>query len=1229
MNRYLPGVLVLAIGLAISIALPFFTATRIDDDPTPNRNRRAPSFSMTAALEKVPDPHDLPRFENVAETNSEMSGAVLQDRDGFIWVGTYGGGLQRYDGRELAPFHPARGQLSGKNVTALHEDENGLIWIGSLAGLDRYDKETGTISPAPVATGGEIGGIWTICALDGDLWLGTNGRGLLRYDPAAATLQSHRHDDSDPESLVHDNLYRVLPARDGGLWLGSFGGGVAHFDPRSGRCDRRIDTTSGLASNQIWSLHEDGRGRLWIGTQEGLYRLGLADGTLQEYGHDLADPETIGGRVITGIREDADGGIWLTSFNGPSVLGRLDPASGVVQRFAEDCGLGRRGARCVFEDDAGLFWVVTMGGLAKYDENSLGFQITQIGSGLLPMYEDLDGAMWLGTMDGLRVIRRRGGKLDEVREPLLHQSLTSALNEDRKGRFWVATFGGALQLYDRATDRIVGSFQNDPSDATSLPASNCIRRILPDRADDDLLWLATQGGGLTAFDCSSGKARRFQHDPADPESVSNDTASYGALLQDADGSLWFGTDDGLNHVDPGSGKSHRYQAESRPDGLRSSVIQALHRDRQGRLWVATAAGLHRLDDAEKGRFTVFGVAEGLPDDVVLGILEDQDRLWLSTPRGVASFDPDGKLPIEIYGREEGLQADGFLLTSFYRTRDGELWFGGARGASHFKPQAARATSYLPPVALTALRQNGKDLALERDVCQVTKIDLSWPANSFEFEVAALGFSRPGSNRYRYKLEGLDDDWYESDRGFGRYSGLDGGEYLLRIRAAGAAGIFGSEGVDLRVRVEPPFWRARWFTTSILVLITLLVSGAVHHNGLLRAEIRQRREAEQRRDAAEARLREATRAEALGRLSAGVAHDFNNLLMVVLGEIDLLRDKLPRALALELDEDCRAIETAALRGADLTAQLLAFSSRRATSPRNIDLNSVVSASRRLFERVLGEDVKVEYRLARSRLVVLADPGKLGQVLMNLVVNARQAMAEGGRLTITTRRHELPAGDQYAEVSVADSGHGIPAEVIDRIFDPYFTTKRQGEGTGLGLAIVREVIEQHDGFVDVSSSPGEGTVFRAYLPLVDAEEDEQAPVRIERRRRESGGRILLVEDDLHVRRMFAAFLDRAGWEVVSAAGGGEALTLWQAERRGFRAVVTDIVLPEMGGDELVDRFRADDGDLPLILVSGYAPDRIRIDPRGGGPWRLLSKPLRPSQLLEALEDLLGTESSDQAS
>ena len=341
-------------------------------------------------------------------------------------------------------------------------------------------------------------------------------------------------------------------------------------------------------------------------------------------------------------------------------------------------------------------------------------------------------------------------------------------------------------------------------------------------------------------------------------------------------------------------------------------------------------------------------------------------------------------------------------------------------------------------------------------------------------------------------------------------------------------------------------------------------------------------------ALEARLAQAQRLQSVGQLAAGVAHDFNNLLTAILGAADALAPLVPPSG----QPDLLHIRAGAERGAGLVRQLLAFGRQQTLQPRVLDLNDAVREAAGLLRCMLGNRVGLTLHLEEPGRRVRIDPTQLNQVLMNLTVNARDAMPDGGAITVSTGRRLLleaategnetvPPG-RYAVVEVRDTGKGIPADVLPHIFEPFFTTRREAGGTGLGLSTVHGIVRQSGGFLSVESAPGDGTVFRISLPRHDAPAPSGvAEVTVSRTA--PGRRLLLVEDEAPVRRLAARALARAGWEVIEAGSPEEAL---DADLQGVVQLVSDVMMPGMDGPALVREVRRKLPGVPALLVSGYA-------------------------------------------
>jgi two-component system cell cycle sensor histidine kinase/response regulator CckA len=369
---------------------------------------------------------------------------------------------------------------------------------------------------------------------------------------------------------------------------------------------------------------------------------------------------------------------------------------------------------------------------------------------------------------------------------------------------------------------------------------------------------------------------------------------------------------------------------------------------------------------------------------------------------------------------------------------------------------------------------------------------------------------------------------------------------------------------------------------LFVFLTAVVLYGIlqRHRASLEAEIVERRRSEEALHESRERLRQSQKLEALGQLAGGIAHDFNNLLMVIRGHAELLEGAAE--LTSRMRRSCEEIDRAVERASSLTQQLLMFSRRQALQLRDLDLNTVVEDTAKMLRRLVGEEVELEVRCTGEPLPVHADTGMLVQVLLNLSINARDAMPQGGRLLVETDRVERD-GRRWACLSVTDAGTGIAPEILPRIFDPFFTTKDVGKGTGLGLATVFGVAEQHGGHVEVDSVVRRGSTFRVLLPLLTPGARPGAATP-EPKPRGGGETILLVEDDGAVRDTVVDFLRRLGYRVLEAATGTEALSL---EER-FDLVITDVVLPGgISGFELGSRLAERHPDLKILYTSGYSP------------------------------------------
>ncbi len=449
----------------------------------------------------------------------------------------------------------------------------------------------------------------------------------------------------------------------------------------------------------------------------------------------------------------------------------------------------------------------------------------------------------------------------------------------------------------------------------------------------------------------------------------------------------------------------------------------------------------------------------------------------------------------------------------------------------------------------------------------------------------------------------------------------GREYILKMYRDRMAG-----------RPVPSRYEAQYRKKSGEVLDVMLSVSRIRVSGqdgvaVIVTDIAERKRAEEERHRLELQLLQAQKLESVGRLAGGVAHDFNNMLSAILGYSEMC--------LLEMDDDhpvkekLKTIRRAGQKAAALTRQLLAFSRKQVLEMKVTDLNFLIENLGRMLGRMIGEDIVLDIQPAPDRCSVLADTGQIEQVLMNLAVNARDAMPRGGSLTIETERvgippEEKPHGDEvkpgtYVLITVTDTGEGIDAQHVDKVFEPFFTTKEVGEGTGLGLATAYGIIKQHDGFIFVSSRKGHGTSFRIYLPAVQTL--AHSPVEPGPGPMFTGSEtVLVVDDEISIRRLAADVLTPLGYRVISAGSGEEALGLVAAGGEKVDVLLTDVVMPGMGGRELADLFRKQVPKAQVVFMSGYMESHMDREYFAQPDVVLIRKPVTGSVLTSIIRKVL---------
>jgi ligand-binding sensor domain-containing protein/signal transduction histidine kinase len=796
------------------------------------------------------------RFEHIGLEEGlpqESVLAILQDRTGFMWFGTQAG-LVRFDGYRPRVFRndPAEpGSLIDNYVHCAYEDGDGGVWFGTRGGLVRFNAARQDFVRYPLSAGGEAGRNSAVSAIAGDgaggMWIGT-GDGLVHLDPRTGAVRTLRRAPGGTGDAGGERVLAMVRDAQGGLWVG----GASGLDYLAAGADRfahlDVDPAGGKA-NAVWSLATSPDGTLFVGTGAGLEAWRQGAGRFGR--HHFGPAEGMDDARVLALYHDAEGGLWVgTDLAG---LKRRAPGGGRFTAYTGEMldrhGLSDNQVTSINVDRTGTLWVGTQfGGVNRVDLASGGFDrfLPAPGPGLLPEPNSRkiraiafapDGRLWLGTTGaGLLALDPATGRTEAVRHDGSGprgrggppDGVVTALLAAH-GRLWVGAASGLAW-------RPVSGGRFTPVVLGRDAASNTVQALMLDR--QGLVWVLTRGG-LFVLDERGQVLRAWRHDPRDPASLGE---NYGfSLAQDNAGTVWIGTENGLDRLDgfdrdnPASGRFTHFRHDlADPGSLRHSRVYHVFASARGDLWVGTAAGLHRLErpggkDAGRVVFRPVPLTAGREQPSVGAILEDAaGRLWVSTTGGIVRVERDGGSP-ELFTASDGLIDGSYFIGAAARGPDGRLYFGGVNGLSSFMPDAIRGNPYAPVVVITELSVPGRqrpDGPAARPIG--AEVDLDYRDPAFTLEFAALHYADPSANRYVYRLRGYDKAWIAADaaKRYATYTNLDPGTYVFEVRAANKDGVWSVQPARLTLRIAPPYWMTWWFRLTA-GLAALLAAAAAY------------------------------------------------------------------------------------------------------------------------------------------------------------------------------------------------------------------------------------------------------------------------------------------------------------------------------------------------------------------------------------------------------------------
>jgi len=1260
---------------------------------------------------------------------------MLEDSRGFMWFGTQNG-LNRYDGKNFKVYKHVVGDstsLSSNLVQDILEDENGDLWIATWGGgLNKFHTKTERFTRFrhdPNNRNSLSDDFLLTLSKDkkGYIWIGTTNCGIIKFDPHKGIFTHYAHDPKRSNSLSSIIVRAIYEDRNGIMWIGT-SKGLNNFDPKTEKfiCYRNDpNDPKSLSHDNVISIIEDDRGTLWVATYGGgLNKFDKSTKSFSHFRHKLNDASSLSHDAIqTMYRSTSEADvIWIATSGGG--INKFDVRNEKFTRFMHDhtnpASLSTNMTTSVYEDISGLIWVGTAGqGICKYnkaqekilhykeqpdDPNNL------FSNHLLGIYEDKDNRVWIGTDGfGLDMLDRQSGIFKHYEHlPADDNSLCSntiySIVEEKPGILWISTIDGLARL--QVDKDMFLNFKHDPRNPGSI-SHNIVHQLYVDLSG--ILWIGTIGGGLNKLVLNNNQNPSevfscYMNDASDPYSISNNLVSV--IVEDNDGYLWLGTvGGGLNKFDMDAEKFYHYQHDpNNPNSLSHNNINAIYIDSKDDIWVGTYGGGLNKFDSKAETFIHFFEIDGLANDIVYGMLEDdRGNLWISTKNGLSKFNPNdvdkwGKpLPgaFKNYYKSDGFQDNEFTYFSYFQNSRGELFFGGVNGLNIFHPDSLIKNPNIPDIVLTEFSVLNKPAELDSSITIINKITLPHNKNFFSFRFAALDLTTPEKNQYAYKLEGLEADWvYCGNFNFANYTAIKPGNYTFRVKGSNNDGIWNKEGTSIKITILPPWWSTN-LAYSFYVLLFLSVVYGIWRFQINRLKMKHQLEIEHLH--AE-KLEEVDRMKS--RFFANISHEFRTPLTLLQGPV---RQIMSGEFRGNLKKQCEKILRYSNRLLDLISQILDLSKlesgrmnlRVTCTDVTQFLKSIVQSFASLAE---SKKMAIGFKTEFESISGYVDKDKLEKIVTNLLSNAFKFTPEGGNVdvnlslrgdmakTISMKQSLSFDGNEIAspdihrvrkdsgnpgsiEISIFNSGAGIPTNELDKIFNRFYQVDesyaKDSEGSGIGLALTKELVEAHHGEIRVESELNKGTTFLVWLPIgrenfkaeeivdelpkekrildiplspldevVDPsimevqeslpDEDVLADITVQEpvtksQASKSAPLLLIVEDNPDVTSYISSFLEK-DYRIITSENGKEGLKMTLDKFPDL--IISDVMMPVMDGIELCRKLKSDErtSHIPVILLTAKVDMDSKIEGLEFGADDYVTKPFEARELHARVKNLI---------
>ncbi|MCR1951799.1 ATP-binding protein [Clostridium sp. DSM 100503] len=1029
--------------------------------------------------------------DGLSQTSVEY---LFQDSKGYMWIGT-ADGLNRYNGDKFEVFRYIEDKpnsISANYISAITEDYEGNIWVGTSIGLNKINTHTNEITTyLPEVNGCNLSNYnITEILVDskGDIYIATED-GLNLYNEEDDNFIRLYNSEDKKHSLSSQVVYSIVEDVYGSYWVGTDNG----LNKITGTSNEVIKYYSNggdnsISDNFIFKLYADNLDNLWIGTYNGgLNKLNLKTDKIEIFKNDPNDDSSIAGNFVRYILRDSKGELWIATNNGLSrLIEEENKFINYKSKVYDPQSIVSNNILSLFEDKSGAIWVGTYDGISLFNpQNSFKnykndpFNTNSLSENMMAgIYEDDEGLLWVGTVhEGLNVIDRKSGMITKFKSSNDENSLSNDYIRDIVGienEIWIATESG-LNKYDKLTKKFTRYYDEDNKNSL---VSNDVRTLYID--NEGLLWIGTRYG-LCTFDRKN--TFKSYKDIFIKNGITENM--FSDIVQDKDGVIWIasGLNGGLIKINKNTNeiKSYRNDEEDK-HSISFNALKAIAVDSKNNIWIGSQYGLNKFDRSTE-KFHKYTESSGLSNNFINGILiDDYDNPWISTNYGISKFDIKNDKFVD-YNVTDGLQSNEFNGYSYFKSKSGEMFFGGINGLTCFYPNQLEEKKFSPNVVIDSVYSG------EKEILDISNIKIGYKNSNIQFNFFMPDYRNVSKIQYAYKLDGLDENWiFSDDRNYVSYTNLDSGIYKFQVVARNSSGDW-SKATTVTFEVEMKPWKTP-LAYVIYALIGFLALYIIWNRVKILDSLVEQRTHELNnkfKENKELYDKLIKNEKYKNNYFVNLSHELRTPLNVIISTQQLItklneedkeipKEKLSYYMStLRRNSDRllklinNIIETSKIESGSYKLRIEKYDI--------VYLVEEVVLSMKDFVEANGIELIIDPEVEEK--IIECDGSEIEKCIVNLVGNAVKFTPRGGKIEVRI----IDLGKKV-KISVKDSGIGIEKKYHDAIFDrfgqAYNDVSEEHGGSGLGLTVTKQLVTLHNGKIFVRSAPEKGSEFIIILP-----------------------------------------------------------------------------------------------------------------------------------------------------